>query len=176
MRIKLIILPIFIVSTLIFSQVLIGIKGNFATLQESNGFVELRSLDQLGATFVISERSNRAYFIYNKKITIIEKDGTVSVDFLDVYPESAVYTKDKVMMNIDLFSKIMGTEKYETPNGQIALLDSVCILTSVNLSSNELRLTFLGFPFTEMMKVSTQKSKISVQLAPCLSIFLQRMI
>ncbi|MFN3283463.1 MAG: hypothetical protein ACK40Q_04440, partial [Pseudothermotoga sp.] len=123
MRFTLIFLVLVIVNTLIFSQVLIGIRGNFATLQESNGFVELRSLDQLGAILVISERSNRAYFIYNKKITIIEKDGTVSVDFLDIYPGSAVYTKDKIMMNIDLFSKIMGVEKYETPNGQIALLD-----------------------------------------------------
>lgn len=170
MRFTLIFLVLLIVNTLIFSQVLIGIRGNFATLQESNGFVELRSLDQLGASLVISERSNRAYFIYNKKITIIEKDGTVSVDFLDIYPGSALYTKDKIMMNIDLFSKIMGVEKYETPNGQMALLDSVCILASVNLSRNELKLNFIGFPFVEMMKVSAQKSKILIQLAPCLSI------
>lgn len=166
---KVIILILLALSVLTFSQVLIGINGNFATLQESNGFVELRSLDQIGASFVISEKSGRAYFIYNKKITIIEKNGTVSVDFLDVYPKSAIYTKDKVMIDIDLFSKIMNVKKYETATGQIALLDSVCILTSVNLSQNELRLSFLGFPFIEMMKVSTQKSKILIQLAPCLS-------
>lgn len=160
---------VLVLGTLTFSQVLIGINGNFATLQESNGFVELRSLDNIGASFIISEKSGRAYFIYNKKITIIEKDGTVSVDFLDIYPKSAVYTKDKVMIDIDLFSKIMGVKKYETATGQIALLDTICILTSVSLSRNELKLSFLGFPFIEMMKVNTQKSKISIQLAPCLS-------
>jgi len=158
-----------VLSTVALSQVLIGINGNFATLQESNGFVELRSIDQFGASLIISEKSGRAYFIYNKKITIIEEDGTVSVDFLDVYPKSAIYSKNRVMINIDLLAKILGVGKYETATGQIALLDSICVLQAVDLSKNQLKLSFVGFPFIEMMKISTQKSKIVVQLAPCLS-------
>ncbi len=163
------VLGVLLLSTLALSQILIGINGNFATLQESNGYVELKSIDQIGASFIVSEKSGRAYFIYNKKITIIEKDGTVFVDFLDAYPKSAIYTKDKVMIDMDLLSKILGVKKYQTATGQVVLLDSVCILTSVDFSQNQLKLNFLGFPFVEMMKINTQKSKVSIQLAPCLS-------
>ncbi|MEJ5229668.1 MAG: phosphodiester glycosidase family protein [Pseudothermotoga sp.] len=155
--------------TIVLSQVLVGVNGRFALLQEKNGFVEVKPLEAVGASFVVSEKSGRAYLIYGKKITILEKNGTVSVDFLDIFPNGALYTDNKIMIRTDLLSKILGVERYETATGKIVLLDSVCILKSIDLSRNELKLSFLGFPFEDMMKITTEKSKIRITLSPCFS-------
>ncbi|MGJ8454770.1 phosphodiester glycosidase family protein [Pseudothermotoga sp. U03pept] len=165
------ILVLLLSCTIVLSQVLVGVNGKFTSLQEKDGFVEVKPLEAIGASLVISEKSGRAYLIYGKKITILEKSGTVSIDFLDIFPNGALYTGDKIMIRIDLLSKIFNVDRYETATGKTVLLDNLCVLKSIDLSRNELKLSFLGFPFEDMMKITTEKSKIRIVLSPCLSSF-----
>lgn len=44
-----------------------GASGKIRFLEESNGFVEVKELEKLGLTFVLSEKSGRAYLIFEKK-------------------------------------------------------------------------------------------------------------
>ncbi|GAB4307195.1 phosphodiester glycosidase family protein [Pseudothermotoga elfii] len=156
-------------SSILISQVLVGVNGKFVTVQEYNGFIDIKSLESLGFSIVISNRSERAYLIYKNQIIIVEKSGTVTVDFLDIYENAALYTSDKIMISVDLLSKILGLSKYVTPAGMEAFIDKVCVLTSVDYSHNELKLDFMGSPFEEMLEIKSEESKVVLELSPVLS-------
>lgn len=56
-----------ILASCVMGQVLVGFQGKFVVLQESEGFVEVKDLEKLGLTFVLSEVSGRAYLIFEKR-------------------------------------------------------------------------------------------------------------
>jgi len=150
-------------------QILVGLQGKFAVLQESEGYVDVQGLQQLGLTFVLSEVSGRAYLIFEKKIVLLNRDGTVSVDFLDVYEKSARFVGKRVFIKTELLQKILGLKAYKTPSGQVALLDSVPILGSAAFEKNQLKLSFAGSVSEQMFSARTSKGKLTVEISPCLS-------
>jgi exopolysaccharide biosynthesis protein len=150
-------------------QVLVGFQGKFVVLQESEGFVEVKDLEKLGLTFVLSEVSGRAYLIFEKKIILLNKDGTVTVDFLDVYEKSARFVGKRVFIKTELLQKILGLKAHTTVSGQTALLDSVPILVSAVFEKNQLKLGFVGFVSEQMVSARTSKGKLTVEISPCLS-------
>ncbi|MDK2923437.1 MAG: hypothetical protein PWQ90_878, partial [Pseudothermotoga sp.] len=128
-----------VLASCVMGQILVGLQGKFAVLQESEGYVDVQGLQQLGLTFVLSEVSGRAYLIFEKKIVLLNRDGTVSVDFLDVYEKSARFVGKRVFIKTELLQKILGLKAYKTPSGQVALLDSVPILGSAAFEKNQLK-------------------------------------
>ncbi len=157
------------ISCLVTSQVLVGLQGRFVFLEESNGFVEVKELEKLGLTFVLSEKSGRAYLIFEKKIVLITSDGNVTVDFLDVYEKSARFDGKKVFIKVDILQKILNLRPYRTASGCVALLDTIPILRSVTFEKNQLRLGFVGFLSEHMIVTRTSKGKLTVEISPCLS-------
>jgi exopolysaccharide biosynthesis protein len=153
----------------VIGQVLVGFQGKFVVLQESEGFVEVKDLEKLGLTFVLSEVSGRAYLIFEKKIILLNKDGTVTVDFLDVYEKSARFVGKRVFIKTELLQKILGLKAHTTVSGQTALLDSVPILVSAVFEKNQLKLGFVGFVSEQMVSARTSKGKLTVEISPCLS-------
>ncbi|WP_448531079.1 phosphodiester glycosidase family protein [Pseudothermotoga sp.] len=158
-----------ILASCVMGQVLVGFQGKFVVLQESEGFVEVKDLEKLGLTFVLSEVSGRAYLIFEKKIILLNKDGTVTVDFLDVYEKSARFVGKRVFIKTELLQKILGLKAHTTVSGQTALLDSVPILVSAVFEKNQLKLGFVGFVSEQMVSARTSKGKLIVEISPCLS-------
>lgn len=158
-----------ILASCVMGQVLVGFQGKFVVLQESEGFVEVKDLEKLGLTFVLSEVSGRAYLIFEKKIILLNKDGTVTVDFLDVYEKSARFVGKRVFIKTELLQKILGLKAHTTVSGQTALLDSVPILASAVFEKNQLKLGFVGFVSEQMVSARTSKGKLTVEISPCLS-------
>jgi exopolysaccharide biosynthesis protein len=158
-----------ILASCVMGQVLVGFQGKFVVLQESEGFVEVKDLEKLGLTFVLSEVSGRAYLIFEKKIILLNKDGTVTVDFLDVYEKSARFVGKRVFIKTELLQKILGLKAHTTVSGQTALLDSVPILVSAVFEKNQLKLGFVGFVSEQMVSARTSKGKLTVEISPCLS-------
>ncbi|MGB9790701.1 MAG: phosphodiester glycosidase family protein [Thermotoga caldifontis] len=150
-------------------QVLIGLQGKFVLLEESNGFVDAKELERLGLTFVLSEVSGRAYLIFEKKIVLLTKDGNVTVDFLDVYKDSAKFVDKKVFIKTEVLQQVLKLRAEKTPSGQLVLLDSVPILRSANFEKNRLRLDFVGFVSEQMVSTRTTKGKLVVEISPCIS-------
>jgi len=162
-------LVLVVVASCALGQILVGLQGKFVVLQESEGYVDVQGLQQLGLTFVLSEVSGRAYLIFEKKIVLLNKDGTVSVDFLDVYEESAKFVGKRVFIKAELLQNILGLKAYKTVAGQIVLLDSVPILVSAVFEKNQLKLRFAGFISEQMVSARTSKGKLTVEISPCLS-------
>jgi len=158
-----------ILASCVMGQVLVGFQGKFVVLQESEGFVEVKDLEKLGLTFVLSEVSGRAYLIFEKKIILLNKDDTVTVDFLDVYEKSARFVGKRVFIKTELLQKILGLKAHTTVSGQTALLDSVPILVSAVFEKNQLKLGFVGFVSEQMVSARTSKGKLIVEISPCLS-------
>lgn len=158
-----------ILASCVMGQVLVGFQGKFVVLQESEGFVEVKDLEKLGLTFVLSEVSGRAYLIFEKKIILLNKDGTVTVDFLDVYEKSARFVGKRVFIKTELLQKILGLKAHTTVSGQTALLDNVPILVSAVFEKNQLKLGFVGFVSEQMVSARTSKGKLIVEISPCLS-------
>jgi len=158
-----------ILASCVMGQVLVGFQGKFVVPQESEGFVEVKDLEKLGLTFVLSEVSGRAYLIFEKKIILLNKDGTVTVDFLDVYEKSARFVGKRVFIKTELLQKILGLKAHTTVSGQTALLDSVPILVSAVFEKNQLKLGFVGFVSEQMVSARTSKGKLTVEISPCLS-------
>lgn len=151
------------------SQVLVGLQGKFVLLEESNGFVDVKELEGLGLTFVLSEVSGRAYLIFEKKIVLLTKDGNVTVDFLDVYKNSAKFVDKKVFIKTEVLQQVLKLRAEKTPSGQLVLLDSVPILRSANFEKNRLRLDFVGFVSEQMVSTRTSKGKLVVEISPCIN-------
>jgi len=162
-------LVLVVVASCALGQILVGLQGKFVVLQESEGYVDVQGLQQLGLTFVLSEVSGRAYLIFEKKIVLLNRDGTVSVDFLDVYEESAKFVGKRVFIKAELLQNILGLKAYKTVSGQIVLLDSVPILVSAVFEKNQLKLRFAGFISEQMVSARTSKGKLTVEISPCLS-------
>ncbi|MEN3007511.1 phosphodiester glycosidase family protein [Pseudothermotoga sp.] len=169
MKVTLLLSILLSVSCLVVAQVLVGFQGKFVSLEESGGFVEVKELEKLGLTFVLSERSGRAYLIFEKKIILITNDGNVTVDFLDLYEKSARFDGKKVLIKIETLQKILDLKLYRTAPGYMALLDAVPILRSVVFEKNQLKLNFTGFVSEHMIAVRTSKGRLTVEIAPCVS-------
>lgn len=166
---KILLLLFMLLASCVVSQVLVGIQGKFALLEETEGYVSLEGLEELGLTFVVSESSGRAYLIFEKKIITINKDGNVIVDFLDVYERSAKFEGKKVLVKTELLQNILGLRACKTVSGQTALLDSIPILSSAVFERNQLKLSFVGSISEQMVSMRTTKGKLWIEIAPCLS-------
>ncbi len=149
------------------AQALVAIGGIGVVTNEESGYIDVKPLEKLGLSVVISDKANRAYVIYGRKIIIAESDGKLSVDFLEVYERAALIKKDAVMIRSEVLGKILGLAMHVSPNGNTILIDSIPILKSVDFTEGSLVLNFEGPVFEQMFKVSTMQSKVRVEISPC---------
>ncbi|AEH50662.1 phosphodiester glycosidase family protein [Pseudothermotoga thermarum] len=154
-------------STIFCSQAIVIMKGLGVSTNSVDGYLDVKPLEKLGLSVVISERSNRAYVIYGRKIIVAEGDGRLSVDFLESYENAALVKKDTVLIQAQILSRILGLSTYLTPNGNTVLADSLPVIKSVHFGENSLQFVFDGIVLEQMFKISTFPGKVQIEVAPC---------
>jgi len=158
-----------VIGGFLFADAYVGIDGLFVSLPTEKEFAEVHPLRDVGLTIVTSQRTPRVYLLYGKRITILESNGEVIVDFLDKYSNACSFSEAGIFVKTDILAKILGLNLYQTPEGEYVLIDHAPILRGVSIEENTIRMKFVGFPFEKMISYEYEDESLVIQISPCVT-------
>lgn len=158
-----------VIGGFLFADAYVSIDGSFMSLPTEKEFAEVQLLQDVGLTIVTSQRTPRVYLLYGKRITILESNGEVTVDFLDKYSDACSFSEAGIFVKADVLAKILGLNLYQTPEGEYILIDHAPILKAVAIEDNTVRMKFVGFPFERMISYKYENQSLVIQISPCVT-------